>query len=143
MLHLNDVVDGDLVTLRSGDQVVADGDVARSVGLMLDESPLTGESLPVARAEGERVLSGSFCVEGSGGYVVTGTGPDSYAWQLLGDGPGGHGAALPARAADEPAAAAAGCGDGAAGRRPGVDAGGARHPLPRGRGDRHRRHRHA
>ena len=33
MLHLNDVVDGDLVTLRSGDQVVADGDVARSVGL--------------------------------------------------------------------------------------------------------------
>ena len=87
MLHLNDVVDGDLVTLRSGDQVVADGDVARSVGLMLDESPLTGESLPVARAEGERVLSGSFCVEGSGGYVVTGTGADSYAWQLLGDGP--------------------------------------------------------
>ena len=84
MLHLNDVVDGDLVTLRSGDQVVADGDVARSVGLMLDESPLTGESLPVARAEGERVLSGSFCVEGSGGYVVTGTGPESYAWQLLG-----------------------------------------------------------
>ena len=84
MLHLNDVVDGDLVTLRSGDQVVADGDVSRSVGLMLDESPLTGESLPVARAEGERVLSGSFCVEGSGGYVVTGTGPDSYAWQLLG-----------------------------------------------------------
>jgi cation-transporting ATPase E len=64
--------------------VVADGDVSRSVGLMLDESPLTGESLPVARAEGERVLSGSFCVEGSGGYVVTGTGPDSYAWQLLG-----------------------------------------------------------
>ena len=51
---------------------------------MLDESPLTGESLPVARAEGERVLSGSFCVEGSGGYVVTGTGPESYAWQLLG-----------------------------------------------------------
>ena len=84
MLHLNDVVGGDLVTLRSGDQVVADGDVSRSVGLMLDESPLTGESLPVARAEGERVLSGSFCVEGSGGYVVTGTGPDSYAWQLLG-----------------------------------------------------------
>ena len=56
---------------------------ARS-GLMLDESPLTGESLPVARAEGERVLSGSFCVEGGGGYVVTGTGADSYAWQLLG-----------------------------------------------------------
>jgi cation-transporting ATPase E len=84
MLHLNDVVDGDLVMLRSGDQVVADGDVSRSVGLTLDESPLTGESLPVARAEGERVLSGSFCVEGSGGYVVTGTGPESYAWQLLG-----------------------------------------------------------
>src|SRR2546421_671655 len=42
-----------------------------------------------------------------------------------GHGPGGHGAALPARAAGEPATAAAGCGDGAAGRRAGVDAGGA------------------
>jgi cation-transporting P-type ATPase E len=84
LVHMGELVEGDLVALRSGDQIVADGEVARSVGMMLDESPLTGESLPVARAPGEPVLSGSFCVEGSGGYLVTHTGPDSYAWRLLG-----------------------------------------------------------
>jgi magnesium-transporting ATPase (P-type) len=84
LVHMGELVEGDLVSLRSGDQVVADGEVARSVGMMLDESPLTGESLPVARGPGEQVLSGSFCVEGSGGYLVTHTGPDSYAWRLLG-----------------------------------------------------------
>src|SRR5262249_50338480 len=83
-VHLGDVVEGDLVSLRAGDQVVAAGAVPRSVGLMVAESPLTGESLPVERGPGDRLLSGSFCVEGSGGYVVTEAGPDSYAWKLLG-----------------------------------------------------------
>ena len=83
-LEMGEIVDGDLVNLRSGDQVVADGEVVSSVGMMLDESALTGESLPVAHDGGDRVLSGSYCVEGSGSYVVTGTGPDSYAWRLLG-----------------------------------------------------------
>jgi cation-transporting ATPase E len=81
---LTEVVEGDLIRLGAGDQVVADGVVDHGTGLMLDESPLTGESLPVSRAPGDRVLSGSFCVEGGGGYHVTGTGPDSYAWRLLG-----------------------------------------------------------
>src|SRR5207302_9211806 len=66
LVGLNEVVEGDLVSLRPGDQVIADGRVERSLGLMMDESPLTGESLPVERAEGERLLSGSFCVEGGG-----------------------------------------------------------------------------
>jgi cation-transporting ATPase E len=83
-LEMGQIVDGDLVNLRSGDQVVADGEVVSSVGMMLDESALTGESLPVSHDRGEQVLSGSYCVEGSGSYVVTGTGPDSYAWRLLG-----------------------------------------------------------
>ncbi|MDX6547417.1 MAG: cation-transporting P-type ATPase [Gaiellales bacterium] len=81
---LDDVVEGDLVALRPGDQVIADGRVAESLDLMMDESPLTGESLPVARAAGDRLLSGSFCVEGGGDYVVERVGADSYAWQLLG-----------------------------------------------------------
>ncbi|HEX2588161.1 MAG TPA: HAD-IC family P-type ATPase [Gaiellales bacterium] len=83
-LEMGQIVDGDLVNLRSGDQVVADGEVVSSVGMMLDESALSGESLPVAHDGGDRVLSGSYCVEGSGSYVVTATGPDSYAWRLLG-----------------------------------------------------------
>ena len=83
-LEVVQLVDGDLVNLRSGDQVIADGEVVSSVGMMLDESALTGESLPVEHASGDRVLSGAYCVEGSGSYTVTATGPESYAWRLLG-----------------------------------------------------------
>jgi magnesium-transporting ATPase (P-type) len=82
---VDDVVDGDLVRVGAGDQIVADGDLVVATGLQLDESPLTGESEPVGRAAGDRVLSGSFAVEGSGEFVATGTGAGSYASQLLGE----------------------------------------------------------
>jgi P-type E1-E2 ATPase len=49
-LLVEDVVPGDLVELRPGDQVVADGSVEEASGLLLDESILTGESRPVTRA---------------------------------------------------------------------------------------------
>lgn len=74
-----DVVPGDLVMVQPGDQIVADGTVARSVGLMLDESPLTGESHAVERREGEVLLSGSLVVKGAGSYVVEAAGEASYA----------------------------------------------------------------
>ena len=82
---VDEVVDGDLVRIGAGDQIVADGELVGATGLQLDESPLTGESEPVSRAAGDRVLSGSFAVEGSGEYVATGTGAGSYAQQLLGE----------------------------------------------------------
>jgi magnesium-transporting ATPase (P-type) len=82
---VDDVVKDDLIALRVGDQVVADGVVAEAVGLQLDESPLTGESLPVTREPGDRLLSGSFCVEGAGRYVAELTGTESYASRLLGE----------------------------------------------------------
>src|SRR5215218_1726525 len=59
-LRVEDVLPGDLVELRPGDQVVADGQVEEASGLQLDESILTGESRPVTRAPGEDVRSGSF-----------------------------------------------------------------------------------
>jgi cation-transporting P-type ATPase E len=80
----DDVVSGDLVMLQPGDQIVADGTVVRSVGLMLDESPLTGESHAVERGEGGALLSGSFVVEGAGSYVVEAAGEASYAASLTG-----------------------------------------------------------
>ena len=79
-----DVVSGDLVMLQAGDQIVADGTVSRSVGLMLDESPLTGESHAVGRDRGEPLLSGSFVVEGAGSYLVEAAGEASYAASLTG-----------------------------------------------------------
>jgi cation-transporting P-type ATPase E len=78
------LVEGDLVVLRAGDQLLADGSVVESTGLLLDESPLTGESMPAARAAGDQAMSGSFVVEGAGRYVVQHTGEDSYASRIVG-----------------------------------------------------------
>ena len=77
-----EVVVGDLVRLGSGDQVVADGTVVRGDGLALDEANVTGESEPVLREAGDRVLSGSFVVEGEGAFEATAVGADSHAAQV-------------------------------------------------------------
>ncbi len=75
------VVD-DLVDLRAGDQLVADGVVRASASLQADESLLTGESEQVDKRAGDQLLSGSFVVAGSGGYQATGVGAEAYARKL-------------------------------------------------------------
>src|SRR6266568_4645173 len=71
-----DLVADDLVDLRAGDQLVADGVVRASTSLEADESLLTGESEPVDKQAGDRLLSGSFVVAGSGGYQATAVGAE-------------------------------------------------------------------
>ena len=78
-------MEGDLVRLAAGDQLVADGRLVESEALAVDESILTGESRPVERTVGEEVRSGSFAVEGSGAYAVTAVGKDSYAERIAGE----------------------------------------------------------
>jgi cation-transporting ATPase E len=77
-----ELVAGDLVRLRPGDQLVADGIVLASTSMQADESLLTGESDPVAKSPGDQLMSGSFVVAGSGDYLATGVGADSYARKL-------------------------------------------------------------
>ena len=79
---LTDVVLDDMVQLRTGDQVPADGEVTGSAGVELDESLLTGESDPVDKAMGDQVLSGSIVVAGSGTFRATAVGADAYAHRL-------------------------------------------------------------
>jgi len=76
------LVVGDLIDLRAGDQLVADGTVRDSESLQADESLLTGEQDPVAKRAGDRLLSGSFVAAGSGGYQATAVGTDAYARKL-------------------------------------------------------------
>ena len=63
-LMAGEVVPGDLVRLVPGDQLVADGLTVASRGLTVDESLITGESLPVAREVGQTVTGGALNVEG-------------------------------------------------------------------------------
>ena len=78
----HDVVLGDLVVLRPGDQLVVDGVVIASEGLEIDESLLTGEADPVDKAVGDDAMSGSFVVAGSGTYQATRVGRESFAGGL-------------------------------------------------------------
>ena len=80
-----ELVVGDLVRLKAGDQVVADGRLTEAESLGIDASILTGESEPDAVGVGDEVRSGSFAVEGGGAYVVEAVGPDSYAERLTGE----------------------------------------------------------
>ena len=61
-----ELVVGDVIEVRIGDQVPIDGDVIRASGLEIDESLVTGESAPSAKDEDDEVLSGSFVVAGTG-----------------------------------------------------------------------------
>ena len=78
-----DIVLGDLIALGPGDKVVVDGAVASAAALEVDESLLTGEADPVHKAPGDRVMSGSFVVAGSGTFTATKVGRDAYAAQLV------------------------------------------------------------
>ncbi|HEX2576247.1 MAG TPA: HAD-IC family P-type ATPase, partial [Aquihabitans sp.] len=77
-----EVVLDDVVDLRSGDQVPADGEVIGSGGLEVDESALTGESDPVAKEVGDTVLSGTIVVAGRGCFRARSVGADAYARKL-------------------------------------------------------------
>src|SRR5919106_1269761 len=84
-LRATEVVPGDVVRVEPGDQLVADGEVIDSRGLTVDESLLTGESDGIRKRAGERLLSGSFGISGSGHYEVDAVREDSYAEKIAGE----------------------------------------------------------
>ncbi|GAA2003400.1 cation-transporting P-type ATPase [Catenulispora subtropica] len=73
------LVVGDLVVLGEGDVVPADADLTEAAGLLVDESALTGESVPVdkAPARDAALSAGTVVVKGRGRAVVTATGADA------------------------------------------------------------------
>lgn len=77
-----DIVLGDVLWLRAGEQVPADVEVLESWGLEMDESMLTGESATVRKAQGDDVYSGSTAVSGMALTRVTAVGEHSYAAKL-------------------------------------------------------------
>ena len=81
-IDVDDVVADDTIELTQGTQIVADGTVLTADALEVDESLLSGESVPLAKEPGDEVLSGSFVTAGQGWYRAEKVGPESYANQL-------------------------------------------------------------
>lgn len=77
-----EVVRGDVLHVRPGDQLVVDGPLLDGGHVDVDESLLTGESEPLLRRPGDHLLSGSFCVGGEGYQLADAVGPASYAGRL-------------------------------------------------------------
>jgi cation-transporting ATPase E len=81
-LAIADIVLDDVLDLRPGNQVPADGVMLATNNLEVDESLLTGEADPVVKQPGDDLLSGSFIVAGGGRAQVTKVGADAYAAKL-------------------------------------------------------------
>ncbi|HUH71996.1 MAG TPA: cation-translocating P-type ATPase [Mycobacterium sp.] len=78
----SEVVLDDIIELGPGDQVVVDGEILEEENLDVDESLLSGEAEPIAKATGDAVMSGSYVVAGTGAYRATKVGPKAYAAKL-------------------------------------------------------------
>ena len=78
-LNIEEIVVDDIIKINRGDQIVVDGVVIKSNLLEIDESLLTGESIPIIKKENNEILSGSFCVSGNGYYKAVKVGEKSYA----------------------------------------------------------------
>lgn len=82
-LNPDDLVQGDVILLKPGDQIPVDGLVRETEGVEVDESALTGESRPVAKEVEDEVFSGSFVVAGEAVIEATRVGESSWAHQLM------------------------------------------------------------
>lgn len=79
-----ELVRGDLILLAEGDRIAADAELLSAGELQVDESLLTGESLPVSKsADGVSALhAGTLVVQGQGLARVSATGPRSQMGQI-------------------------------------------------------------
>ncbi|EPS63902.1 hypothetical protein M569_10880, partial [Genlisea aurea] len=72
------LVPGDIVSIKLGDIVPADARLLEGDPLKIDQSALTGESLPVTKHPGSEVFSGSTCKQGEIEAIVIATGINTF-----------------------------------------------------------------
>jgi len=73
-----ELVPGDVIRVRLGDIVPADARLLAGDPVQVDQSALTGESLPAERKAGDAVFSGSIVRQGEGGALIYATGDKTY-----------------------------------------------------------------
>jgi len=97
VIPASEVVPGDLLLLESGDRICADARIVRANSMEVDESPLTGESLPVAKNEAlmsqgkhtlgdlhNMVFAGTLVTRGRASVIVTDTGTTTELGKIAG-----------------------------------------------------------
>ncbi|MFA8301367.1 MAG: plasma-membrane proton-efflux P-type ATPase [Hyphomicrobiales bacterium] len=77
-IEASELVPGDIVRIRLGDIIPADVKLLEGEYLQIDQSALTGESLPVTRQKGDIAYSGSIAKKGEMTAIVYGTGLNTY-----------------------------------------------------------------
>ena len=80
-IEIHDIVLGDIIKLRAGNQIVADSKII-SGEILVNESLITGESESVTKNNNMDILSGSFVVSGSALAEVVHVGADNYTAQI-------------------------------------------------------------
>ncbi|WP_199259972.1 heavy metal translocating P-type ATPase [Paracoccus binzhouensis] len=79
---LENIVEGDLLRVRPGDSMPVDGEVVEG-HTSVDESMITGEPVPVEKAEGDRVTGGTINKNGSLAIRATQVGADTVLAQIV------------------------------------------------------------
>lgn len=82
-VQVSELKTGDRIRIKPGEQVPVDGKIIEGT-TTVDESMLTGESLPVDKQEGDTVIAGSINQEGGLTVETTGTGEGTYLSKVIG-----------------------------------------------------------
>lgn len=80
--NIEDVKVGDIILVRPGEAVAVDGKIIEGTS-SLDESAVTGESIPVSKSVGDRVISASINTTGSFKFVAEKVGEDTTISQII------------------------------------------------------------
>lgn len=81
-IKIDDLQKNDIVLVKAGERIPADGIIVKGEGY-IDESMLTGESIPVKKAIGEKVIGGAINGDTVLEIKVLGTGEDSYLSKVI------------------------------------------------------------
>jgi Cu2+-exporting ATPase len=81
-VKLSELVKGDKVLIKPGEKIPSDGVIVKG-NSYVNEAMLTGESKPVAKKNGDKVIGGAINGDGSLEIIVEGTGADSYLSKVI------------------------------------------------------------
>ena len=81
-IPIEEVVEGDVVRVRPGEKVPVDGNIIEGASFV-DESMLTGEPMPVSKAQGDEVIAGTMNDSGTFLYTATRIGAETTLAQII------------------------------------------------------------